>query len=154
MGYGMTVPFDGIPLSEHREWFEELVRLDDLEDEAPAAPPGMSRQIHDIKRQLLTARRAIWPQRDLLNALLRDESPHIRRETRVYLRDTYDHAVQLMDMVETFREHMEPAFVETLDAWELAESAGMSLPPVMICLPSGVRTRAVTPFEPVAKRRS
>jgi magnesium transporter len=79
-------------------------RLDDLELDAAAAPPGTSRRIHDVKRQLLTARRAIWPQRDLLNALLRDESPHIRRETRLYLRDTYDHAVQMMDMVETFRE--------------------------------------------------
>ena len=79
-------------------------RLDDLEMLAASARPGMSRTIHDVKRQLLTARRAIWPQRDLLNALLRDESPHIRRETRVYLRDTYDHAVQVMDMVETFRE--------------------------------------------------
>ncbi|MFY0578601.1 malonate decarboxylase subunit alpha [Cystobacter fuscus] len=35
-------------------------------------------------------------------------------------------------MVETFREHMQPAFVEKLDAWALAESAGMALPPVMI----------------------
>ena len=36
------------------------------------------------------------------------------------------------DLVETFREHMQPAFVERLDAWTLAESAGMALPPVMI----------------------
>ena len=35
-------------------------------------------------------------------------------------------------MVETFREHMQPAFVETLDAWKLAEQAGMEIPPVMI----------------------
>jgi len=38
----------------------------------------------------------------------------------------------VVQMVETFREHMHPAFVEKLDAWELAESAGMALPPVMI----------------------
>ncbi len=38
----------------------------------------------------------------------------------------------VVQMVETYREHMEPAFVETLDAWRLAESAGMALPPVMI----------------------
>ncbi|HVI52824.1 MAG TPA: malonate decarboxylase subunit alpha [Candidatus Sulfotelmatobacter sp.] len=38
----------------------------------------------------------------------------------------------VVQMVETFREHMQPAFVERLDAWELAESAGMELPPVMI----------------------
>jgi magnesium transporter len=79
-------------------------RLEDLELEAAAAPRGMSHRIHSIKRELLTVRRAIWPQRDLLNALLRDESPHVSKETRVYVRDTYDHAVQVMDMVETFRE--------------------------------------------------
>jgi len=38
----------------------------------------------------------------------------------------------VVQMVETYREHMQPAFVEKLDAWELAESAGMDLPPVMI----------------------
>ena len=38
----------------------------------------------------------------------------------------------VVQIVETYREHMEPAFVETLDAWKLAEKAGMSLPPVMI----------------------
>ena len=38
----------------------------------------------------------------------------------------------VVQMVETFREHMQPAFVETLDAWSLAENAGMALPPVMI----------------------
>ena len=38
----------------------------------------------------------------------------------------------VVQMVETFREHMQPAFVETLDAWQLAEQAGMALPPIMI----------------------
>ena len=38
----------------------------------------------------------------------------------------------VVQMVETFREHMQPAFVERLDAWELAETAGMEIPPVMI----------------------
>lgn len=79
-------------------------RLEDLELEAPLAPRGMSKIIHDIKRDLLTVRRAIWPQRDLLNSLLREESSLVSKNTRLYLRDTYDHAVQVMDMVETFRE--------------------------------------------------
>ena len=79
-------------------------RLEDLEVDAAAAPRGMPRRIHDVKRDLLAARRAIWPQRDLLNSLLRDDSPHVTRETRTFLRDPYDHAVQVMDMVETFRE--------------------------------------------------
>ncbi|MFT3767031.1 MAG: magnesium/cobalt transporter CorA [Minicystis sp.] len=79
-------------------------QLDELELEAAAAPRGMSAQIHAIKRELLVVRRALWPQRDLVNALLRDGSPHVSAETRLFLRDTYDHIVQVMDMVETFRE--------------------------------------------------
>lgn len=79
-------------------------RLEDLELDALAAKHSMSKDIHDIKRDLLTIRRAIWPQRDLLSGLLRGESSLVDRETIVYLRDTYDHAVQVMDMVETYRE--------------------------------------------------
>jgi magnesium transporter len=79
-------------------------RLEDLELEAAAAPRGASRKIHALKRSLLDVRRAVWPQRDMVNGLLRDESQHVSKETRVYLRDTYDHVVQVMDMVETFRE--------------------------------------------------
>ncbi len=79
-------------------------RLEDLELEAasaPRAPRGRSTRSSAI---LLDVRRAVWPQRDVVNGLLRDESPHVSKETRVYLRDTYDHVVQVMDMVETFRE--------------------------------------------------
>jgi len=79
-------------------------RLDDIELDALAGKRDTARQIHDIKRDLLILRRAIWPQRELANSLLRDGSPHIQEHTRLYLRDTYDHAVQVMDMVETFRE--------------------------------------------------
>ena len=79
-------------------------RLEDLELDAIAARRTMSKRIHDIKRDLLTIRRAIWPQRDLLNSLLRGDSPLIEKETLLYVRDTYDHAVQVMDMVETHRE--------------------------------------------------
>jgi magnesium transporter len=79
-------------------------RLEDLEVSVIDPHATLSREIHGVKRELLTVRRAIWPQRDLVNALLRDESLHVSSDTRVYLRDTYDHAVQVMDMVETFRE--------------------------------------------------
>jgi magnesium transporter len=79
-------------------------RLEELEQDAFSARHSMSRDIHDIKRDLLSIRRAIWPQRDLLSGLLRGESPLVEKETLPYLRDTYDHAVQVMDMVETYRE--------------------------------------------------
>jgi magnesium transporter len=64
----------------------------------------MSSDIHDVKREMLTVRRAIWPQRDVVNALLRGESKHVSEHTRLFLRDTYDHTIQVMDIVETYRE--------------------------------------------------
>ena len=79
-------------------------RIEDLEQEAVFASRKMSRDIHDVKRELLTVRRAIWPQRDVVSALLRGESRHVTPATRLYLRDTYDHSVQVMDIVETYRE--------------------------------------------------
>src|SRR5262249_41985607 len=47
---------------------------------------------------------AIWPQREALNTLVRDEIPHINHDTRLYLRDVYDHTVRIIDLVETHRE--------------------------------------------------
>jgi magnesium transporter len=80
-------------------------RLEELEDEVVRDPrPATLRKIHQIKAELLVLRRAIWPQRDTVNALLRDDSDLLLAETRVGLRDCYDHTVQLMDMVETYRE--------------------------------------------------
>jgi magnesium transporter len=60
--------------------------------------------LHGLKRELLMVRRAIWPLREMTNALLREETPFVDRSTRIYLRDCYDHAVQLMDMLEVYRD--------------------------------------------------
>ncbi|MBM0743034.1 magnesium/cobalt transporter CorA [Phormidium sp. CLA17] len=80
-------------------------QLEELEDEVVANPNRQTLQkIHDLKRDLLTLRRAIWPQRDAINALIRDGSDLISNDVRVYLRDCYDHAIQVLDMVETYRE--------------------------------------------------
>lgn len=61
-------------------------------------------QIHHLKRDLLTIRRAVWPMREMINALTRDTIPHVQEQTRFYLRDCYDHTIQLMDVVEVYRE--------------------------------------------------
>lgn len=80
-------------------------RVEDLEQEVVERPEsGHIAHIHDLKRDLLTARRTIWPQREMLNTLVREESPLITDETRIFLRDCYDHTIQLMDMIETYRE--------------------------------------------------
>ncbi|QLE57775.1 magnesium/cobalt transporter CorA [Nostoc sp. TCL26-01] len=79
--------------------------LEDLEEEVIVNPTRQTLQkIYQIRRELLQLRRAIWPQRDAINALIRDGSELISEEVRIYLRDCYDHAVQVMDMVETYRE--------------------------------------------------
>lgn len=79
--------------------------IEDLEDEVVANPTRQTlEKIHAIKRDLLTLRRSIWPQRDAINALIRDGSELVSDEVRLYLRDCYDHAVQVLDMVETYRE--------------------------------------------------
>ncbi|MDX2255145.1 MAG: magnesium/cobalt transporter CorA [Pseudanabaenaceae cyanobacterium bins.39] len=80
-------------------------RLEDLQDEVVDKPTRQTLdKIHKIKRELLLLRRAIWPQRDAINALIREESPLIDRQVQVFLRDCYDHTVQVIDMVETYRE--------------------------------------------------
>ncbi len=61
-------------------------------------------RIHTIKRELLEFKHAIWPQRDLFSLLIRDPMDLITDQTSVYLRDCYDHTVQLMDLTETHRE--------------------------------------------------
>lgn len=79
--------------------------LDALEDRVLTAPENRDiTDIHDLKRDLLQMRRAIWPHREVFNTLIRDEHPLIATETRPFLRDCYDHAVQLIDIVETHRE--------------------------------------------------
>ena len=80
-------------------------KLEDLEDAIVANPqPTLVGALHDMKRLFLSLRRAIWPHRDLLSTLAREEHPLLDRETRLYLRDCYDHTIQLMDIVETYRE--------------------------------------------------
>jgi len=61
-------------------------------------------QLHQTRHQLLSLRRAIRPHRDMVNELVRDDCEFISSETRVFLRDCYDHVIQLLDMVESYRE--------------------------------------------------
>ncbi len=81
---------------------ENLEALENRIVEEPT--PDVLHEIHGIRRDLLTIRRSIWPQREAVNTLIRDENPMISETVRMYLRDCYDHCVQLMDGVETYRE--------------------------------------------------
>ena len=61
-------------------------------------------QMQRIRHQLLTLRRAVWPMREEVLVLQRDESQLVTAETRLFLRDVYDHAVQALEIVESLRE--------------------------------------------------
>ncbi len=80
-------------------------RVEDMEERVLVSPvPETFLAIRHLKRELLTVRRAVWPARDAMNLLLAEEHALIHSGTKVFLRDCYDHTVQLMDMVETYRE--------------------------------------------------
>lgn len=81
-------------------------RAEILEDRTLSAkdPQGVVTHINSLKRDLLAVRRAIWPLRESVNVLLRETSPWISDETKFYLRDCYDHCVQIIDTVENLRE--------------------------------------------------
>ncbi|MDB4766214.1 magnesium/cobalt transporter CorA [bacterium] len=79
--------------------------LEELEAKVVAnASSNMLDKINKSKRNLLILRRGIWPQRDALNTLIRDDCPFIIDETKVFLRDCHDHCTQVADVLETFRE--------------------------------------------------
>jgi len=79
--------------------------LDAVEDALDSEyDPQELRRIHDIRTDLLTLRRLAWPLREALQHLQRDSYSQITPETRIYLRDCYDHTVQILDVLETYRE--------------------------------------------------
>jgi len=80
-------------------------RLEELEEEVMAAPTKQTLiKIQQIRRALLLLHRVAWQQRDATNAFMREESSHFSAAEQIYLRDAYDHAVQVIDTVETYRE--------------------------------------------------
>jgi magnesium transporter len=80
-------------------------RVEELEADLARNPdPEVLEAIHRLKRELIGVRRAVWPLREALSALARTESPLVRKQTGVFLRDVYDHAVQVIDTVEAFRD--------------------------------------------------
>jgi magnesium transporter len=86
-------------LEQYGEWIEQI------ENELLNQPsPEMLETIQRIKKDLLWVRRAAWPHREVISGLERSESELIDERTKPFLRDSYEHAVQIMDVVETFRD--------------------------------------------------
>jgi magnesium transporter len=79
--------------------------IESLEEEVVENPTRETiAKIHDLRRDLMMLRRFIWPQRSIINSLIRDGDELIGSEIRIYLQDCYDHIVQVLDIIETYRE--------------------------------------------------
>ena len=80
-------------------------RLESLEHEAINNPTRDALvRIHDVRNDLMTLRRALWPTRDVLHALSREPTPLVGDHARAHFRDTYDHTMELLDLMESYRE--------------------------------------------------
>jgi len=79
--------------------------LEVLEEELLGGPtPEAAQEIHRLKRDMIFLRRSIWPLREVISRLSRGESEIFTEPTEIYLRDVYDHTVQAIEAIETFRE--------------------------------------------------
>jgi magnesium transporter len=88
-------------------------RIDALEETLVDEPRReLLHEIHGLKREMIDLRKAVWPLREVVNGLERLETPLIKSSTDVFLRDLYDHTIQVIDTVESFRE-MLTSMVET-----------------------------------------
>ncbi|HKU37412.1 MAG TPA: magnesium/cobalt transporter CorA [Polyangiales bacterium] len=79
--------------------------LDHLEDAALTSDANnILQEVHAIKRELTILRKAVWPMREVIAELSREDQMLVSPDTRTYLRDVYQHCVQIIDIIETFRE--------------------------------------------------
>lgn len=79
--------------------------LEDIETDLIEQPQSDTlARIHQLRRELLLLRRTLWPQREVVSSLMRNEDRLMDERTLIYLRDCYDHSIQVLEMVESYRE--------------------------------------------------
>ncbi|MFO8084221.1 MAG: magnesium/cobalt transporter CorA [Desulfobacterales bacterium] len=79
--------------------------MEALEEELLENPTQeTSRMIHEMKREMIYLRKQVWPLREVLGNLSKADSPLIKESTVIYLRDVYDHTIQVMDTIESYRD--------------------------------------------------
>jgi len=80
-------------------------RIEVLEEELVTNPTAATlRVMHQLKREMILLRKAVWPMREVILTLSRAESPLVKQTTGVYLRDVSDHAIEVIDTMETYRD--------------------------------------------------
>lgn len=85
-------------------------KIDELQDQVLDHPtPEILARIHRTKREMIFLRKAIRPVRELVNSLLKSESMLISDATDVFLRDVYEHSIQVIEITETLRDMLSSA---------------------------------------------
>ena len=80
-------------------------KLEQLEDSLTGEPDEtILQKIHGLKREMILLRKSVWPLREMINGLERTESTLIHKETLRFFRDVYDHTIQVIDTIETYRD--------------------------------------------------
>jgi magnesium transporter len=83
-------------------------KLEELEIKLIDKPEASDQTLlYRFKRELMTIRKVALPLRDMFGTLIREDSPLIQANTNIYLRDVYDHILQILDTIETYREMIE-----------------------------------------------
>ncbi len=91
---------DGFPVLE---WLGD--EIEELEEEMLDTPTGSNlRRLYQLKRTLVIMRRVLWPQREAVNKLVRNDNINISGATEIYFSDCYDHTIQIMDLIESYRD--------------------------------------------------
>jgi len=80
-------------------------KIELLEEELVSNPkPKTLHLIHNLKQQMIALRKSVWPSREIIDLLQRGELKLIQRTTKIYLRDLYEHTIQVIDAIETYRD--------------------------------------------------
>jgi len=80
-------------------------RIEQFENAVYAEPtPEILQSIHELKREIIYFRKQVWPMREVLNNLQKTESPLVQQTNKLFIRDVYDHTIQVIDTIESFRD--------------------------------------------------
>ncbi|MEK6939789.1 MAG: magnesium/cobalt transporter CorA [Nanoarchaeota archaeon] len=79
-------------------------QIEDVEETINRPTAETIKIMHHLKRQTILLQRSIWPLREVVSGMMRSESVLLKKTTAIYLRDVYDHTIQIMDTIETFRD--------------------------------------------------
>ena len=80
-------------------------KIEDMEIELISRPsPQLLHSIYRLKREIISLRKSVWPLREVISQLERDEHDIFRPETKIFIRDVYDHTIQVIDTIESYRD--------------------------------------------------